>query len=45
MEFSEAFKQWHYLNHTNLGKVIEFGSGGYTQTRNILEVLYRSYPL
>jgi hypothetical protein len=37
-EFSDAFRQWHYLNHTNLGKVIEFGAGGYTQIRNILEV-------
>jgi hypothetical protein len=38
LEFSDAYKQWHFLNGTNLGKVIEFGCGGYTQTRNILEV-------
>ena len=38
-EFSDAFEKWHYLNGTHLGKVIEFGAGGYTQTRNILEVI------
>ena len=36
-EFAEGFAMWHYLNNTNLGHVIEFGAGGYTQTRNILE--------
>ena len=36
-EFSEGFSSWHYLNNTHLGDVIEFGAGGYTQTRNILE--------
>ena len=38
-EFSEAFHRWHYLNHSNLGDLIEFGAGGYTQTRNIFEVI------
>jgi hypothetical protein len=38
LEFSDAYIQWHFLNGTNLGKVVEFGCGGYTQTRNILEV-------
>lgn len=37
-EFSDAFGSWAYLNNTNLGRVIEYGAGGYTQTRNILEV-------
>jgi SAM-dependent methyltransferase len=36
-EFGEGFEQWHFLNDTDLGHVIEFGAGGYTQTRNILE--------
>jgi len=36
-EFAEGFGMWHYLNKTNLGDVIEFGAGGYTQLRNILE--------
>lgn len=39
-EFSDAFSSWGYLNGTNLGRVIEFGAGGYTQTRNILEVTH-----
>ena len=38
-EFSFAFHRWHYLNHSNFGDMIEFGAGGYTQTRNIFEVL------
>mmetsp|Transcript_37748 Transcript_37748/g.65240 ORF Transcript_37748/g.65240 Transcript_37748/m.65240 type:complete len:346 (-) Transcript_37748:82-1119(-) len=36
-EFAVAFDHWDYLNNTDLGHVIEFGAGGYTQTRNILE--------
>ena len=36
-EFAEGFSSWHFLNGSNLGHVIEFGAGGYTQTRNILE--------
>ena len=37
-EFAAAYKFWSFLNHTNLGSVIEFGAGGYTQTRNLMQV-------
>lgn len=37
IEFSDAYANWHYLEGINLGNVIEFGAGGYTQTRNMLE--------
>lgn len=36
-EFATAYQQWHFLNHTNLGNVLELGAGGYTQLRNILQ--------
>lgn len=36
-EFSEGFNSWGFLNNSNLGRVIEFGAGGYTQLRNIIE--------
>jgi hypothetical protein len=36
-EFADGFERFGALNGTNLGHVIEFGAGGYTQTRNILE--------
>jgi hypothetical protein len=36
-EFGEGFNQFYVLNNTNLGNVIEYGAGGYTQIRNILE--------
>ena len=37
IEFAEGYEQFRALNHTHLGHVIEFGCGGYTQTRNIME--------
>lgn len=36
-EFGTAFDQWKVLNGTDLGDVVEFGAGGYTQLRNIME--------
>ena len=36
-EFAEGFANFGFLNDTNLGRVIEFGAGGYTQLRNLLE--------
>lgn len=36
-EFGQGYSQWQFLNNANLGSVIEFGAGGYTQTRNIME--------
>lgn len=39
-EFSKAFDHWQYLNDTNFGSVIEFGVGGYTQLRNIMEHIH-----
>lgn len=36
-EFAEGYESWRYLEDTNLGDVIEFGAGGYTQLRNIME--------
>ena len=36
-EFAEGFASWGWLNGSHLGTVMEFGAGGYTQTRNILE--------
>lgn len=38
-EFARGYSQWTYLNNTDFGSVIEFGAGGYTQLRNIMEVL------
>lgn len=37
LEFANAYSNFYYLNHTDLGSVIEFGAGGYTQLRNIME--------
>jgi SAM-dependent methyltransferase len=37
LEFSQAYDHWHYLNNSDFGHVIEFGCGGYTQLRNIME--------
>lgn len=37
VEFSHAFDRWRYLNRSAFGDVIEFGCGGYTQLRNIME--------
>ena len=36
-EFSDGFQHFAALNKTNMGHVVEFGAGGYTQTRSILE--------
>ena len=36
-EFHEGFRGFQGLNGTHLGRVVEFGAGGYTQTRNLLE--------
>ena len=36
-EFYEGFRGFQGINGTDLGRVVEFGAGGYTQTRNILE--------
>jgi hypothetical protein len=36
-EFAVGFGQWTYLENVSLGHVIEFGAGGYTQIRNIME--------
>jgi hypothetical protein len=36
-EFGSGFHEFQSLNNINLGNVIEFGCGGYTQIRNILE--------
>ncbi len=37
-EFGDGFERFGALNGTDLGDVIEFGAGGYTQIRNILEM-------
>ncbi len=37
-EFARGYGHWTYLNNTALGSVIEFGAGGYTQLRNVMEV-------
>jgi len=37
-EFGDGFERFATLNNTDLGDVIEFGAGGYTQIRNILEM-------
>jgi hypothetical protein len=37
IEFAEGYEGFRGLNHTHLGHVIEFGCGGYTQLRNIME--------
>ena len=36
-EFGQGYSEWQFLNNVSLGSVIEFGAGGYTQTRNIME--------
>lgn len=36
-EFGSGFQQYAALNDTNLGNVVEYGAGGYTQIRSILE--------
>lgn len=36
-EFAEAYQNFYAINHTDLGEVIEFGCGGFTQFRHILE--------
>lgn len=36
-EFAEGYNSWGWLNNSHLGDVIEFGAGGYTQIRNVLE--------
>ena len=37
-EFTQSYGHFEFLNqYTSLGKVIEYGAGGYTQTRNLLE--------
>lgn len=36
-ELAEGFSNFHFLEGFDMGNVIEFGSGGYTQTRNIIE--------
>jgi 2-polyprenyl-3-methyl-5-hydroxy-6-metoxy-1,4-benzoquinol methylase len=36
-EFYDGYQNWTYLEGLNLGDVIEFGAGGYTQLRNIME--------
>eukprot|EP01039_Chlorochromonas_danica_P000649 gene649-704_t len=36
-EFAVAFHQYSSLEGVDLGKVLELGAGGYTQTRSILE--------
>lgn len=37
-EMANGFDHFKKLNNTHLGSVVEFGAGGYTQTRNIFEV-------
>ncbi len=37
-ELASGYGNFHALNNTNLGSVIEFGCGAYTQLRNIMEV-------
>jgi hypothetical protein len=36
-EFVSGFNNWTYLEGMHLGNVVEFGAGGYTQLRNIME--------
>ena len=37
-EFTQSYNHFAFLNeYKTLGKVIEYGAGGYTQTRNLLE--------
>jgi hypothetical protein len=37
-EFAEGFHNFSYLAGLDLGDVVEFGAGGYTQLRHIMEV-------
>eukprot|EP01031_Cornospumella_fuschlensis_P028119 gene28119-33953_t len=39
-EFGTAFNQFAAINHTDLGRVLELGCGGFTQLRNIMERVY-----